>query len=259
MRTTHLQWLNMSETEKNWNDSLRAAGEREVLSVKTCIVCTIFFVPSLLGRQGCSWWILKQIWLIIVFHNCHAERDCPLRSYLCHCISLPLSLSLSLSLCSLFNKTQITTEIVKSTSKIIKSKWRIYGWHFITINLRCLINKVRSSPSPLSRSLFLSFSSVFTLPITKVVLFEWDGGGGEQTYGWQDGCQGWHECHSFWLMEHFDPAPNPPSFPACPHLYDAPPPSIITGKNRCGPSYALHFNSSETWFDRKKDRKKGRK
>ncbi len=161
MRTIPLQWLNMSETEKNWNDSLRAAGKREVLSVKTCFVCRIFFSPSLLGRQGCSWWILKQIWLIIVFHNCHAERDCPLRSYLCHCISLPLCLSLSL--CSLFNKTQITTEIVKSTSKIIKSKWRIYGWHFITINLRCLINKVRSpplvlfsSPSPLLKLSCLS-------------------------------------------------------------------------------------------------------
>lgn len=166
----------MSETEKNWNDSLRAAGKREVLSVKTCFVCRIFF-PSLLGRQGCSWWILKQISLIIVFHNCHAERDCPLRSYLCHCISLPLRLSLSL--CSLFNKTQITTEIVKSTSKIIKSKWRIYGWHFITINLRCLINKVPPLVS-------LSFSSLFTLPITKVVLFEWDEGGGEQT-GWLSG------------------------------------------------------------------------
>lgn len=44
-----------------------------------------FFSPPLLGRQRCSWWILKQISLIIVFHNCHAERDCPLRSYLCHC------------------------------------------------------------------------------------------------------------------------------------------------------------------------------
>lgn len=43
------------------------------------------FSPTLLGRQRCSWWILKQISLIIVFHNCHAERDCPLRSYLCHC------------------------------------------------------------------------------------------------------------------------------------------------------------------------------
>lgn len=163
-----------------------------------------FFSRCLLGRPGCSWWILKQISLIIVFHNCHAKRDCPLRSYLCHCISP--SLCLSLFLCSPFNKTQITTEIVKSTSKIIKSKWRIYGWHFITINLRCLINKVRSPPH----------SSLFTLPVTKVVLSEWDGGGGVQTYGWQDGCQGQHECHSFWLMEHCDPAPNPPSFPACP-------------------------------------------
>lgn len=44
-----------------------------------------FLSPPLLGRQRCSWWILKQISLIIVFHNCHAERDCPLRSYLCHC------------------------------------------------------------------------------------------------------------------------------------------------------------------------------
>lgn len=48
-----------------------------------------FLSPPLLGRQRCSWWILKQISLIIVFHNCHAERDCPLRSYLCHCTPPP--------------------------------------------------------------------------------------------------------------------------------------------------------------------------
>lgn len=81
--------------QRNWSDSLRAAGKRDDLSVKTCFVCRIFF-PFSPWKAGCSWWILKQILLIIVFHNCHAERDCPLRSYLCHCISLPLSLPLSL-------------------------------------------------------------------------------------------------------------------------------------------------------------------
>lgn len=136
-----------------------------------------FFSPPLLGRQRCSWWILKQILLIIVFHNCHAERDCPLRSYLCHCTHTPPPTRTPPppSLYRLFNKTQITTEIVKSTSKIIKSKWRIYRWHFITINLRHLINKTPCAASP-----------DFTLLITKVVLFEWDEGGGEQS-GWLSG------------------------------------------------------------------------
>lgn len=117
---------------------------------RLCSLCrrVFFFSPPLLGRQRCSWWILKQISLIIVFHNCHAERDCPLRSYLCHCTPPPHTHTPP-SLYRLFNKTQITTEIVKSTSKIIKSKWRIYRWHFITINLRHLINK----PPPTSRRL----------------------------------------------------------------------------------------------------------
>lgn len=43
VRTLVLLWLNMLETDKNWNDSLRAARKREVLSVKTCFVCLIFF------------------------------------------------------------------------------------------------------------------------------------------------------------------------------------------------------------------------
>lgn len=97
IKAIHIAYLYNDLTcrrEKKRNDSLRAAVKREDLSVKTCFVCRIFF-PSLLGRQGCSWWILKQISLIIVFHNCHVERDCPLRSYLCHCISFSHSLPLS--------------------------------------------------------------------------------------------------------------------------------------------------------------------
>lgn len=119
------------------NNRKTEAMVASVSSVNTLFVGGFFFSPSLLGRQRCSWWILKQISLIIVFHNCHAERDCPPRSYLCHC---------SPPHCRLFNKTQLTTEIVKSTSKIIKSKWRIYRWHFITINLRRLINKTPAPP-----------------------------------------------------------------------------------------------------------------
>lgn len=119
-----LRWRNMSETEtENWNDSLKAAGKRGILSVKTCFVCRIFFLlllPSLLGKQGCSWWILKQIWLIIVFHNCHVERDCPLRSYLCHGASLSLSLSLSLCLFP-----SISVSVSAASSIKLKSRQRL--------------------------------------------------------------------------------------------------------------------------------------
>lgn len=172
---------------------------------RLCSLCRRgFFSPPLLGRQRCSWWILKQISLIIVFHNCHAERDCPLRSYLCHCTHTPHACTPPPpSLYRLFNKTQITTEIVKSTSKIIKSKWRIYRWHFITINLRHLINK----PTPLAPPPPTSPSSSLKLSCLS---------GMKEEGSSQDGCQGRHGCHSFWLMEHRDPAPNPPSIPACP-------------------------------------------
>lgn len=165
----------------------------------------MIFSPALLGRQGCIWWILKQILLIIVFHNCHAERDCPLRSYLCHCVPPPPFLLL----CSLFNKTQITTGIVKFTSKIIKSKWRIYGWHFITINPMCLINKVRS---PLC---FFSSSPSLKLSCSSGMEGEEEGGADVRVAGWLSGTT-WV---SFFLIYGASwPLPNlpPPFFPECP-------------------------------------------
>lgn len=63
MRTIPLQWLNMPETEKNWNDSLRTTGKREVLSVKTCFVCRIFFsLLSLEGRGAVDEFLSRSRW-----------------------------------------------------------------------------------------------------------------------------------------------------------------------------------------------------